>query len=119
MLLENGIVRKSLQPGTRCATHSLDKETIHDPGKTMKKVMVSELKAKLSAYLSEVRKGETVVVCDRKTPVARLIPYAQAPDELGVEEPVITDREPAWPKPVQLRKKVNVVKLLREDRDQR
>ena len=85
----------------------------------MKKVMVSELKAKLSAYLSEVRKGETVVVCDRKTPVARLIPYTQDTDELGIEEPMITDRERVWPKPVRLRKKVDVVKLLREDRDQR
>lgn len=85
----------------------------------MKKAMVSELKAKLSAYLSAVRQGETVVVCDRKTPVARLIPYAQAPDELGIEEPVITDRELVWPKPVRLRKKVDIVKLLREDRDQR
>ena len=28
--------------------------------------MVSELKAKLSAYLSAVRKGEAVVVCDRR-----------------------------------------------------
>ena len=117
MLLENGIVRKSLQPGTLCATHSLAKETIHAPGKTMKKVMVSELKTKLSAYLSEVRKGETVVVYDRKTPVARLIPYAQSTDELGIEEPVITDRGLAWPKPIRLRKRVDVVKLLREDRE--
>ena len=85
----------------------------------MKQAMVSELKAKLSAYLSAVRKGETVVVCDRKTPVARLIPYTQSTDELGIEEPVITDRERAWPEPVRLRKKVDVVKLLREDRDQR
>ena len=85
----------------------------------MKRAMVSELKAKLSAYLAAVRKGETVVVYDRKTPVARLIPYAQAPDELGIEEPVITDPAPAWPQPVQLRKKIDVVKLLREDRDQR
>jgi len=85
----------------------------------MKRVMISELKAKLSAYLLEVRKGETVVVCDRKTPVARLVPYAQDTEELGIEEPVITDREHAWPKPVRLRKKVDVVRLLREDRDQR
>ena len=85
----------------------------------MKWATVSELKAKLSAYLSAVRQGETVVVCDRKTPIARLIPYAQDADELGIEEPVVTDRERAWPKPVQLRKKVNVLKLLRQDRDQR
>lgn len=85
----------------------------------MKQVMISELKAKLSAYPSEVRKGETVVVCDRKTPVARLVPYTQDTDELGIEEPVITDRGHAWPKPVRLRKKVDVVRLLREGRDQR
>ncbi len=85
----------------------------------MKQAMVSELKAQLSAYLSAVRKGETVVVCDRKTPVARLIPYTPAPDELGIEEPVITDPVLVWPKPVRLRKKIDVVKLLREDRDQR
>jgi len=83
----------------------------------MKKVMVSELKAKLSAYLSEVRKGETVVVYDRKMPVARLIPYAQSTDESGIEEPVVTDSELTWPKPTRLRKKVDVVKLLREDRE--
>lgn len=98
---------------------SIDERTISGHNKTMKQAMVSELKAKLSAYLSAVRKGETVVVCDRKTPVARLIPYAQAPDELGIEEPVITDPALVWPKPVRLRKKVDVVKLLREDRDQR
>ena len=85
----------------------------------MKQAMISELKAKLSAYLSAVRKGETVVVCDRKTPVARLIPYAQSTDESGIEEPVVTDPVLAWPKPIRLRKKVDVVKLLREDRDWR
>ena len=81
--------------------------------------MVSELKAKLSAYLSAVRKGEAVLVYDRKTPIARLVPYTQDTEELGIEEPVITDRERAWPKPARLRKNVDVVKLLREDRDQR
>ena len=97
----------------------IDERTISGHNKTMKQAMVSELKAQLSAYLSAVRKGETVVVCDRKTPVARLIPYTQAPDELGIEEPVITDPVLVWPKPVRLRKKIDVVKLLREDRDQR
>ena len=98
---------------------ALDDETISSHNKTMKWAMVSELKAKLSAYLSAVRQGETVVVCDRKTPIARLVPYTQDTDELGIEEPVITDREHAWPQPVRLRKKVDVVRLLREDRDQR
>lgn len=35
---------------------------------------VSELKARLSAYLARVRAGEEVVVTDRGRPVARLVP---------------------------------------------
>jgi prevent-host-death family protein len=35
---------------------------------------VSELKAGLSAYLARVKAGEEVVVTDRGTPVARLVP---------------------------------------------
>ena len=85
----------------------------------MKQAMVSELKARLSAYLADVRKGETVVVCDRKTPIARLIPYAQDTGELGIEEPSILDRKLMRPRAVRLRKQVDVVKLLREDRNHR
>lgn len=40
----------------------------------MKSAKVSELKAHLSAYLAEVRRGETVIVCNRNTPIARLVP---------------------------------------------
>ena len=50
----------------------------------MKSANVSELKAKLSAYLSEVRKGDTVVVYDRKTPIARLVPFREDEDDLVV-----------------------------------
>lgn len=85
----------------------------------MKQAMVSELKARLSAYLADVRKGETIVVCDRKTPIARLVPYAQDTDELGIEEPAILDQKLIRPSAVRLRKKVDVVKLLREDRSHR
>jgi prevent-host-death family protein len=38
-------------------------------------VGVAELKARLSAYLKGVRRGEAVTVYDRDTPVARLVPY--------------------------------------------
>lgn len=85
----------------------------------MKQAMVSELKARLSAYLADVRKGETIVVCDRKTPIARLVPYAQDTDELRIEEPAILDQKLIRPSAVRLRKKVDVVKLLREDRSHR
>jgi prevent-host-death family protein len=39
------------------------------------RVGVAELKARLSSYLRAVRRGETVTVYDRDTPVARLMPY--------------------------------------------
>jgi prevent-host-death family protein len=40
----------------------------------MEKVSVSQLKDQLSAYLKKVRAGQTVVVTDRNTPIARLEP---------------------------------------------
>jgi len=46
--------------------------------KSEKTVKVAELKAKLSAYLRAARRGQAVTVCDRDTPVARLIPYDSA-----------------------------------------
>lgn len=39
----------------------------------------SVLKAKLAKYLRAVRGGEQVIVQDRDTPIARLIPYAESP----------------------------------------
>ena len=52
----------------------------------MRTVMISDLKAHLSQYLDEARNGETIVVCDRKTPIARLAPL-QTDEErlLGVQ----------------------------------
>jgi len=46
--------------------------------KSEKTVKVAELKAQLSAYLRAARRGQAVTVCDRDTPVARLIPYDSA-----------------------------------------
>jgi prevent-host-death family protein len=38
---------------------------------------VSELKAGLSAYLARVKRGEEVLVTERGTPIARLVPVAE------------------------------------------
>ncbi len=43
-------------------------------------VSVSELKANLSRYLREVRRGGEIPVTDRGTPVARLVPPAEPED---------------------------------------
>ncbi len=54
----------------------------------------SEFKARLAYYLGLARSGREVVVKDRDTPVARLVPYKldESPKSL-----VITPRDPAAP----------------------
>ena len=50
----------------------------------MTRAKISELKARLSAYLAEVRAGGEVLVYDRATPIARLVPIANAQDDLQI-----------------------------------
>jgi len=40
----------------------------------MRTAKISELKAKLSAHIQFVKNGEEVLILDRNTPVARLVP---------------------------------------------
>ena len=42
----------------------------------MATVRIADLKARLSEHLRSVRKGRTLTVLDRETPVARIVPYA-------------------------------------------
>jgi len=44
----------------------------------MRSVNVAELKNRLSLYLRAVRAGQELVVRDRKTPVARILPIGDA-----------------------------------------
>ena len=48
----------------------------------MKAVRIADLKARLSEHLKSVRKGRTLTVFDRDTPVARIVPYAAEPIEI-------------------------------------
>lgn len=85
----------------------------------MKHAKVSELKAHLSAYLAQVRNGETVIVSDRRTPVARLVPIDQRTEGVTIErarQPVSQLRRVTG---VRLRRRVDVGKILRQSRDQR
>jgi prevent-host-death family protein len=41
----------------------------------MSKVRIAELKARLSEHLRKVRRGHTLTVFDRDTPIARIVPY--------------------------------------------
>lgn len=38
----------------------------------MEKASISQLKNNLSAYLDKVRSGQTILVCDRDQPIARI-----------------------------------------------
>jgi prevent-host-death family protein len=50
----------------------------------MRTVNIAELKAQLSAHIQRVREGEDVLVCDRNTPVARIVPYR--PEDYSASE---------------------------------
>lgn len=56
--------------------------TCRDYNMVMKAVRIAELKARLSEHLRSVRKGRTLTVLDRDTPVARIVPYAAEPIEI-------------------------------------
>ena len=55
----------------------------------MRTVKISDLKARLSAHLQYVRDGEELLVCDRNTPVARIVPCS-AEDEPERERRLIS-----------------------------
>jgi prevent-host-death family protein len=56
--------------------------TINDYDMTMNAVKIAELKARLSEYLRAVRKGREILVLDRNTPVARIVPSESGPLEV-------------------------------------
>lgn len=85
----------------------------------MKAAKVSELKARLSFYLAEVRRGETVVVYDRKTPIARVVPYAERIDGIVIEGPRRPVSDLARVQGVSPLAAVDVVDILRESRGPR
>jgi antitoxin (DNA-binding transcriptional repressor) of toxin-antitoxin stability system len=45
-------------------------------------VRIADLKSRLSEHLRLVRKGRTLTVLDRDTPIARIVPYADEPIEV-------------------------------------
>ena len=93
--------------------------TISGHNIVMKSANVSELKARLSAYLSEVRSGGTVVVYDRNTPIARLVPFQEEQNDLVIIEASASPAELKRLKGVRPKKPVDVDKLLRELRQDR
>jgi len=50
----------------------------------MASVQIADLKNNLSAYLRKVRTGEEVIICDRKSPIAKIVPLGAT--DLDLEE---------------------------------
>jgi len=85
----------------------------------MTRAKISELKARLSAYLAEVRGGGEVLVYDRATPIARLVPVEDERDDLHL---IVESSPPAALrrlKGVRPRKAIDLDKLLGELRRDR
>ncbi|MEW6543910.1 MAG: type II toxin-antitoxin system prevent-host-death family antitoxin [Nitrospirota bacterium] len=84
---------------------------------TMNGVRIADLKSRLSEYLRKVRRGRSITVLDRDTPIARIQPYEVKGASLKVRSPL-----PGTPKvsrvglppPLSVRK--DIVTLLLEER---
>ena len=55
----------------------------------MRIAKISELKARLSAHIEYVKQGEEVLILDRNTPVARLVPAGLSEDQSDREARLI------------------------------
>ena len=83
----------------------------------MADVKIADLKSRLSEYLRKVRGGRTLTVFDRDTPIARIVPYEDNSGSLKVRTAV--PRAPKLnrvPLPPPLRLRVDIVKLLMDER---
>lgn len=92
----------------------------------MKNARISELRNNLSRYLDRVRKGESVIVYDRNTPIARIDPITPADDDFpdwvrrglqrGILAPPKTNDRSPLPPPVKADPKFSLLEALLEER---
>jgi prevent-host-death family protein len=90
--------------------------TGHD--ETMTAIKISDLKARLSEHLRSVRRGGSLTVLDRDTPVARIVPIPGAAS-LQVRPPRtgIPPGRVKLPRPSRIA--IDVLELLAEERGDR
>lgn len=81
----------------------------------MKAVGIADLKARLSEHLKSVRKGGTITVLDRETPVAQIVPVTTE----GLEVRRATRRPRDLTMPAPLSKPTDSLALLLNDRARR
>lgn len=86
----------------------------------MTQVKIADLKSHLSAYLKKVRHGDEILVLDRETPIAKLIPISASKPQLQIiraKKPYAAIRDVVLPPPPQ--KSFDVLKYLEEERKDR
>lgn len=91
--------------------------TIHDYLIVMNKVRIADLKAHLSEHLRAVKRGNTLTVLDRETPIAQIVPSTSKQGALTIRRP--SPSSPGLhqiPLPAPLKVKTDVVVLLLEER---
>jgi prevent-host-death family protein len=91
-------------------------------------VSIADLKNNLSAHLARVREGEEILVRDRRTPIAKIVPLTAAdllPEEaaLAAEGKIRLPRKPLpasfWKARAPRVPADRALELLREERDAR
>jgi prevent-host-death family protein len=82
----------------------------------MIEVRIAELKARLSEYLHAVRRGETITVLDRQTPVARISPVHDRVALRVRQPPPGTPPPNRVPLPGPANLNIDIVDLLLEER---
>ncbi|HLN80580.1 MAG TPA: type II toxin-antitoxin system prevent-host-death family antitoxin [Thermoanaerobaculia bacterium] len=92
----------------------------------MKNARISELRDRLSEYLARVRKGETVIVYDRDTPIARIDPIAPTADNTpewvleayrrGIVTPAKVRDGKKIPPPMKVKEPLGLLEALLEER---
>ena len=80
---------------------------------------IATLKAKLSFYLGQVKRGHEVVVLDRNTPVAKVVPSRESRQDLIIIEAKKAARSLRKMPVRSIRRRLDSAALLRDERDRR
>ena len=56
----------------------------------VKTITISYFKAHISEELRKVRRGARIIISDRDTPIAEVVPFRTAPALLSVRQPQVT-----------------------------
>jgi prevent-host-death family protein len=80
----------------------------------VKRIGIADLKAHLSAHLEAVQRGESLIVVDRNTPIARLVPFVEGGNGLTVRHALRELHSVELPPPI--RRETNSLAVLLEER---